>query len=98
MKPWIKYSKVPSKTTEELEFEEFLDHNMAIVNLLRRNDIYTISQLKSYFQEHGNFLGIYGIGKTFDELIREIVYLKSPENESECSEDQKKDDFRRNRR
>ena len=76
MKPWIKYSKIPSKTTEELEFEEFLDHNMTIVNLLRRNDIYTIDQLKLYLQEHGNFLGIYGIGKTFDELIREILSKK----------------------
>ena len=89
MKPWIKYSKAPSKTTEELEFEEFLDHNMAIVNLLRRNDICTINGLKLYLQEHGDFLGIYGIGKTFDELIREIVHLKSPENESECNEDRK---------
>lgn len=77
MKPWIKYSKAPSKTTEELEFEEFLDHNMAIINLLRRNDIYTIDQLKLYLQEHGNFLGIYGIGKTFDELIREILSKKT---------------------
>ena len=76
MKPWIKYSKIPSKTTEELEFEEFLDHNMAVVNVLRRNEIRTIEELKIYLQEHGNFLGIYGIGKTFDELIREILSKK----------------------
>lgn len=89
MKPWIKYSKIPSKTTEELEFEEFLDHNMAVVNVLRRNEIRTIEELKIYLQEHGDFLGIYGIGKTFDELIQEIVHLKSSENESEYNEDRK---------
>lgn len=82
MKPWIKYSKTPSKTTEELEFEEFLDHNMAIVNLLRRNDICTINGLKLYLQEHGDFLGIYGIGKTFDELIREILSKKTIKGET----------------
>lgn len=73
MKLWRKHSKTPEKSIEELEFERFLDHDCHLVNALHRAGLFTVTDVKSYLQEHGSFLGIQGIGKTFDELIREIV-------------------------
>lgn len=73
MRLWRKHSKTPEKSIEELEFERFLDHDFHLVNALHRAGLFTVTDVKSYLQEHGSFLGIQGIGKTFDELIREIV-------------------------
>ena len=73
MRLWRKHSKTPEKSIEELEFEEFLGHKLSIINALHRHGIHNVTDLKLYLQDHDNCLGIYGIGKTFDELIREIV-------------------------
>lgn len=71
------YSKTPEKTTEEKEFEEFLDYDYRSINALRRFGIHTIEGLKLYLQDHSSCLGIYGIGKTCDELIQELVRRSS---------------------
>lgn len=69
-----KYYRVKgTKTKAEKEFEDYLENNVRVINNLRRVGIFSIDDLKAYLQENGSLLGIYGIGKTIDELVKEII-------------------------
>ncbi len=67
------YRVKDTKTKEEKEFEDYLENNVRVINNLRRVGIFSIDDLKTYLQENGSLLGIYGIGKTIDELVKEII-------------------------
>ena len=62
-----------TRTVAEIEFENYLENDSRVINNLRRAGIFTVDDLKFYLQENGSLIGIYGIGKTIDELVKEII-------------------------
>lgn len=62
-----------TRSVAEVEFENYLENDSRVINNLRRAGIFTIDDLKFYLQENGSLMGIYGIGKTIDELVKEII-------------------------